>query len=106
VPVGINHAGALGMGIRVVHDCEAVVRDPDGHAYRARAIGAERADGTWIGWLEFRPVGSGGLARVTGRETTQPSEAAVRYWAEGLQPGYLEGALVRAVRRAPEDVTS
>ncbi len=79
----------------VVHELGTHARDADGHEYRARAMGRIRRDGTWIGWLEFRPVGSGGLVRRTLRETTQPSLEALRYWALGLNEIYLEGALRR-----------
>ena len=84
----------------LVHEFRAVVRDADGHLYRARVMGRQRADGTWIGWLEFSPRGSGGVVRRTRRETTQPSREALRYWATGLEPTYLEGALERALRAA------
>ncbi len=72
--------------------------DGDGHQYRARVLGRNRHDGTWIGWLEFRPRGSGGVVRRTARETTQPSRRALLYWALGLDEVYLEGALKRVVR--------
>ena len=81
----------------LIHDFTMRVRDEDGHVYRARAFGTRREDGTWIGWIEFSPHG-GGLVRRTLRETTQPSRAALRYWALGLDEVYLEGALERAVR--------
>ena len=61
--------------------------------YRVRAF-AEKRGNIWIGWLEFRP--SRGKALKTGEETSQPSKDAVRYWATGLEPIYLEGALKRA----------
>lgn len=38
--------------------------------------------------------------RRTRRETTQPSRDALRYWATGLEPTYLQGALERALRAA------
>ena len=76
----------------LIHQFVAVARDRDGHAYRALAYGQPRPDGTWIGWLEFAPRGSGGLVRRTPRETTQPSRLALRYWALGHSPVYLEGA--------------
>jgi len=81
----------------VIHEFRTPVRDPDGHLYRVRALGRARKDGTWIGWLEFAPVGFGGMARHTPRETTQPSPAALLYWALGIEPVYLEGAVARAV---------
>jgi len=87
----------------LIHEFARHVRDADGHLYKARAFGRQRSDRTWIGWLEFSPRGSGGIVRRTRRETTQPSRDALRYWATGLQPTYLEGALVRAIQDANED---
>ena len=66
-----------------------------GTTYEARACAREREDGLWEGWIEFTPDG-GGAALRTGRETTQPNEADIRYWASGLTGAYLEGALSRA----------
>jgi len=82
-----------------INELAVAVRDGDGHLYGAKVFGRRRADGTWIGWIEFTPLGSGGLTRRTRRETTQPSEEALRYWASGIEPLYLEGALERAIRR-------
>jgi len=65
-----------------------------GVAYRVRAMGAERYDGTWVGWLEFADPATGRVRR-TDRETTQPNRAAVAYWASGVQPTYLRGAFDR-----------
>jgi hypothetical protein len=67
--------------------------EDDGYAVRVR--GRAREDGRWEGWLEFEP-GRGGRALRTPRETTQPNRDALRYWATGLEPIYLEGALARA----------
>ena len=67
----------------------------DGDTFEARACAREREDGLWEGWVEFVPQG-GGEAIRTGRETTQPNEADIRYWASGLTATYLEGALSRA----------
>lgn len=88
----------------LIHEFSRAVRDADGHLYRARAMGRARDDGTWIGWLEFSPRGSGGVVRRTRRETTQPSQRALTYWARGIEAVYLEGALERAIvnsRAAP-----
>jgi hypothetical protein len=71
-----------------------VVRDSRGEEFTASAHGEERADGNWEGWLEFRPAA--GAVRRTGRETTQPNREALRYWASGLEPVYLQGAFARA----------
>jgi hypothetical protein len=83
-----------------VHAFTTAVRDPDGHPYSATARGEQRADGTWIGWIDFMPLPAGGLVRSTPRETTQPNLPALRYWALGLEPVYLEGALARAISAA------
>ena len=68
----------------------------DGSAYKARACGASNADGMWEGWIEFLPIGRGTAVRSP-RETTQPNRASAAYWATGLTPVYLEGALQRAL---------
>ena len=73
-----------------------VVVDPDGTAYRATTYGERREDGTWWGWIEFQPR-EGGPALTTGQETSQPNRDALAYWATGLEPVYLEGALLRAL---------
>ena len=70
------------------------VRDSRGEEFVASAHGEERADGKWEGWLEFNSA-SGDLRR-TERETTQPNRDALRYWASGLEPLYLDGAFARA----------
>jgi hypothetical protein len=81
----------------LIHEFTSQVSDPDGHVYSGRAMGRPRSDGTWIGWLEFTPRGSGGSVRKTGMETTQPNRETLVYWATGLEPVYLEGALARAI---------
>ena len=79
------------------HEFANSFQSADGALFRPRVYGAEREDGTWIGWLEFAALGGNTLLR-TDRETTQPDRAALVYWATGLQPSYLEGALERAIR--------
>jgi hypothetical protein len=71
------------------------VQGADGRVYTARAVGAEMADGLWHAWLEFSP-GDGRDIVATDRETTQPNRTDAAYWASGLTPIYLEGALIRA----------
>ena len=68
----------------------------DGTAYRVRAYGEERSDGTWIGWLEFHPTDVSKPVLRTAPETSQPSRVTVEYWATGLEPVYFEGAFERA----------
>ena len=69
----------------------------DGIAYTARACGAPMADGSWEGWLEFTPLDGDPVLRSS-RETTQPNRGDAIYWATGLTPVYLEGALQRALQ--------
>jgi hypothetical protein len=68
----------------------------DGATYVARACGGEMDNGMWQGWLEFLPIESGEPVRSS-RETTQPNRQDTEYWATGLTPVYLEGALDRAL---------
>lgn len=75
------------------------VIDADGTRYVVRALGGQRDDGRWEGWLEFVPE-AGGPARRTMRETTQANRENLMVWAAGLEPVYLDGALARATARA------
>jgi hypothetical protein len=72
----------------------------NGTRYQAQACGAEMTEGTWQGWLEFVPLDDDQPSIRSGRETTQPNWKALQYWATGLTPVYLEGALQRASRPA------
>ena len=76
------------------------VLSPEGKAYQARAVGGELAGTMWQGWIEFTPI-DGGVTVVSGRETTQPNRQDTVYWATGLTPVYLEGALARTLHSAP-----
>lgn len=80
----------------VFTEFEASVRDESGREYIARACGRECDDGHWEGWVEFVPL-DGGLVVRSARETTQPNRVDTEYWATGLTPIYLEGALRRAL---------
>lgn len=71
------------------------IRGEDGKLYLARACGAE-SSGMWQGWIEFESV-EGGAPIRSPRETTQPNRTDTEYWATGLSPVYLEGALRRAL---------
>jgi hypothetical protein len=75
------------------------VAAPDGTLYEARASGGPLTGNTWQGWIEFVPI-DGGKRLRTPRETTQPNRIDTEYWATGLTPVYLEGALRRALTRA------
>jgi len=88
---GCRHAVDYRDGVtmaEVVHE----FTDPVGE-FRVRAF-AEKRGNVWIGWLEFRP--KRGKPLKTGEETSQPTKEAVEYWATGLEPVYLEGAIERA----------
>jgi hypothetical protein len=82
-----------------------VVSAEDGSLYYARACGSEMSGGTWQGWLEFVDAAGGETLR-SGRETTQPNRTDTVYWATGLTPVYLEGALARARNPLPRPATS
>ena len=73
---------------------ETPVVHGDGDQYKAQACGRERDNGQWEAWLEFENIETGEVLR-TQRETTQPNEQDAAYWATGLSPVYLEGALDR-----------
>ena len=76
------------------------VTSRDGRTYICRACGSELSGTTWQGWLEFVPTDGGEPVR-SGRETTQPNREDTEYWATGLTPVYLEGALERALNPLP-----
>ena len=72
----------------------------DGRVFTAQACGRERQDGLWEGWLEFVPHDGSAVLRSQ-RETTQPNLADLEYWASGLTPIYLQGALERTLTPQP-----
>jgi hypothetical protein len=82
----------------LIYEHPAKVTD-HGTTYTARVRGAERPDGTWQGWLEFQPNDGNKPVLRTDPETSQPNRVTIRYWALGLEPLYLEGALARAQGR-------
>lgn len=79
---------------------DALTSDREGRLYRAKACGRARDDGLWEGWLEFENLQTAEVLR-TSRETTQPNLGDLTYWATGLTPVYLEGALDRVLRSGP-----
>jgi hypothetical protein len=82
----------------LIHEFASDISDADGHMYTARAMGRLRKGRTvWEGWLEFAPLGGRGIVRRSQVETTQPNRDALAYWASGVEPVYLEGALERAI---------
>jgi hypothetical protein len=73
-----------------------VVITAGGSRYMARACGSAVESGHWQGWVEFIDLETGDAVRSP-RETTQPNRTDTVYWATGLTPVYLEGALQRAL---------
>jgi hypothetical protein len=65
-------------------------------SYFGRAVGRMAADDMWEGWIEFVPVDGGSDVLISGIESRQPERQHLIYWATGLTPVYLEGALARA----------
>ena len=72
----------------------------DGIEYRARVCAAPMDETLWEAWIDFEPI-RGGPILHSPRETTQPNLTDTEYWATGLTPVYLEGALRRALDRTP-----
>jgi hypothetical protein len=81
---------------QLIHEFPAHILDRQGRRFVAVAVGTERADGTWVGWIEFSTADGGGPMLRTENETSQPNRAALEYWALGLEPLYLDGAFARA----------
>jgi hypothetical protein len=79
-----------------IHTISKCVRGADGLDYEAQVYGTRRDDGTWAGWLEFVRQDASGAVLQTGQETSQPGRTALEYWSGGLEPVYLQGALLRA----------
>jgi hypothetical protein len=65
--------------------------------YHARAVGRLGDDNMWEGWFEFEPLDNDGSVIVGPAETRQPEHHDLVYWATGITPIFLEGALDRAL---------
>jgi hypothetical protein len=85
--------------MQFIHRNKTLVIAPDATMYMSVVLGQARGDGALEGYLCFETARSRPPFRsfLTGRETTQPSRSALEYWATGLEPVYLEGALGRAL---------
>ena len=82
----------------MVYEKAIPLADEDGRRFDlVRVHAAEQPGGTWQGWIEF--LSAEGESVTTERETTQSNREGVTYWATGLEPIYLEGALQRATAR-------
>ena len=88
--------------MELLHERDISLTDDTGRLYDClRVYALQQAGGTWAGILEFLPADRGDAVR-SARETTQSTVDGVAYWATGLQPIYLEGALERAQRHPVE----
>lgn len=82
----------------VLVDYENTISDAEGSRWAARACGRHGVGNLWEGWIEFVPLALERKPIRSGRETTQPSREDLLYWATGLTPVYLRGALIRALQ--------
>ena len=76
-----------------IHAFTATVTDETGRTWTAQAHG-RAAGNVWLGWIVF--IDDAGSSLATDVETSQPDRDALVYWATGIEPIYLEGALARA----------
>jgi hypothetical protein len=87
--------------VEVLVSFKTPIADETG-TYQARAVGRATSDKRWEAWLEFAPLDGEEKVFVTPIESRQPEREHLVYWATGLTPVYLEGALRRA--RTPPPV--
>jgi hypothetical protein len=87
--------------VQFVQQYTPILTTSTGERYVARAYMARLPGGLWEAWLVFFSLRTG-EALATDRETTQSTRQHVLYWATGLGPTYLLGALERALDRRPE----
>lgn len=85
----------------VLIEYDSLITADDGSRWVARACGRQGKGTIWEGWLEFVPLDTELRPIRSRRETTQPNRDDLVYWATGLTPVYLKGALVRAREPAP-----
>lgn len=77
----------------LIHAFSTTVTDELGRSWTAAAHGRP-AGNVWFGWIVFTD-GHGSTVK-TDVETSQPNRDALGYWATGVEPIYLDGALARA----------
>jgi hypothetical protein len=94
---------ASGCMSEVLMEYDPIVSETDGSRWKPRACGRRGEGHMWDGWIEFVPVDKASSPVRSRRESTQPSRESLVYWATGLTPIYLKGALERArFERAPQ----
>jgi hypothetical protein len=79
----------------VLRSFDEPIKDQLG-TYHARVVGRHAEDKMWEGWLEFEPIDGKGHLVVGPVESRQPEREHLAYWAGGLSPIFVEGALRRA----------
>jgi hypothetical protein len=80
----------------VLRSFDEPISDVSG-TYHVRVVGrCCDEDGMWEGWLEFESLDRSGETIVGGVESKQPAREHLVYWAGGLTPVFVEGALRRA----------
>jgi hypothetical protein len=77
----------------LIHSFSVSLIDETGRSWRATAYGCA-GENLWLGWIVF--TNEAGDLVATDIETRQPDRAALEYWATGVEPIYLDGALARA----------
>ena len=80
----------------VLMEYEPIVSETEGTQWKPRACGRRGEGHMWEGWIEFVPLDRASSPVRSRRESTQPSRESLVYWATGLTPVYLRGALERA----------
>ena len=91
----MNDAASSRMS-EVLMEYEPIISETDGSRWTPRACGRRGAGHMWEGWIEFVPLDRASVPVRSRRESTQPSRESLIYWATGLTPVYLKGALERA----------
>jgi hypothetical protein len=91
----MNHAASSRMS-EVLMEYDPIVSENDGTQWKTRACGRRGQGHMWEGWIEFVPLNMAASPVRSRRESTQPSRESLIYWATGLTPVYLKGALERA----------
>jgi hypothetical protein len=87
--------------VMFVQQYAPILKGPRGEPFIARAYMRRPRGSLWEAWLVFLSLRTGKILE-TARETTQGKRAHILYWASGLEPTYLQGALERALRRRAE----
>jgi hypothetical protein len=89
------------QSIQFVQQYPSILQAPSGEQFVARVYADRQRGGLWEAWLVFFSLTTSTVL-ATDRETTQGKREHILYWASGLSPTYLQGALERALDLRPE----